>query len=62
MSGSTLSRRVSEFVGVALFALALIWLVAQVPGLRDNANGSIIEADGKPGGEGDDADLGNWQN
>ena len=24
-----------------------IWLVAQVPGLRDNANGSIIEADGK---------------
>ncbi len=28
MSGSTLSRRVSEFVGVALFALALIWLVA----------------------------------
>ena len=28
MSGSTLSRRVSEFVGVALFACALIWLVA----------------------------------
>ena len=27
-----------------------IWLVAQVPGLRDNANGSIIEADGKPVG------------
>jgi K+-transporting ATPase ATPase C chain len=26
----------------------LIWLVAQVPGLRDNANGSIIEAGGKP--------------
>jgi K+-transporting ATPase ATPase C chain len=25
-----------------------IWLVAQVPGLRDNANGSIIEAGGKP--------------
>ena len=25
-----------------------IWLVAQLPGLRDNANGSIIEADGKP--------------
>jgi K+-transporting ATPase ATPase C chain len=24
-----------------------IWLVAQIPGLRDNANGSIIEADGK---------------
>ena len=27
-----------------------IWLVAQVPGLRDNANGSIIEANGKPVG------------
>jgi K+-transporting ATPase ATPase C chain len=27
-----------------------IWLVAQVPGLSDNANGSIIEADGKPVG------------
>jgi potassium-transporting ATPase KdpC subunit len=26
----------------------LIWLVAQIPGLRDNANGSIIEVDGKP--------------
>ena len=31
MAGSsTLSRRLSEFVGVALFALALIWLVALV--------------------------------
>ncbi|WP_197375666.1 potassium-transporting ATPase subunit C [Mycolicibacterium baixiangningiae] len=29
---------------------ALIWLVAQLPGLRDNANGSIIEVDGKPVG------------
>ena len=28
MSGSTVSRRVSEFVGVALFACALIWLIA----------------------------------
>ena len=28
MAGSTISRRVSEFVGVALFALALMWLVA----------------------------------
>jgi len=28
----------------------LIWLVAQVPGLRDNANGSIIEVGGKPVG------------
>ena len=28
MSGSTLSRRVSEVVGVALFAVALIWLIA----------------------------------
>lgn len=28
MSGSTLSRRVSEFIGVALFATALIWLIA----------------------------------
>jgi K+-transporting ATPase ATPase C chain len=27
-----------------------IWLVAQIPGLRDNANGSIIEADGEPVG------------
>ena len=28
----------------------LIWLVAQLPGLRDNANGSIIEVGGKPVG------------
>jgi potassium-transporting ATPase KdpC subunit len=28
----------------------VIWLVAQLPGLRDNANGSIIEANGKPVG------------
>ena len=28
MAGSALSRRVSEFIGVALFALALIWLIA----------------------------------
>ena len=28
MSGTTLSRRVREFVGVALFALALVWLIA----------------------------------
>jgi len=28
MAQSTLSRRISEFVGVALFALALIWLIA----------------------------------
>ena len=28
MKGSTVSRRVSEFVGVALFAAALIWVVA----------------------------------
>jgi S-DNA-T family DNA segregation ATPase FtsK/SpoIIIE len=28
MSGTTLSRRVSEIVGVALFASALIWLIA----------------------------------
>ena len=27
MPESTLSRRISEFVGVALFALALIWLI-----------------------------------
>ncbi len=27
-----------------------IWLVAQLPGLRDNANGSIIESGGKPVG------------
>ncbi|MBI4263620.1 MAG: DNA translocase FtsK [Acidobacteria bacterium] len=30
MAESTLSRRVSEFVGVALFGLALIWLIALV--------------------------------
>ena len=30
MVESTLSRRISEFVGVALFALALIWLIALV--------------------------------
>ena len=30
MSHSTLSRRISEFVGVALFAAALIWLIALV--------------------------------
>ena len=28
MEGSTVSRRVSEFVGVALFAAALIWIIA----------------------------------
>lgn len=31
-------------IGYPLF----IWLVAQVPGLKDNADGSIIERDGKP--------------
>src|SRR5687768_2635273 len=30
MSDSTLSRRISEFAGVALFAAALIWLIALV--------------------------------
>ncbi len=28
MAGSTVSRRLSEFIGVALFALAVIWLIA----------------------------------
>ncbi len=28
MSGSTVSRRLSEFIGVALFAAALIWVIA----------------------------------
>jgi len=28
VKGSTVSRRVSEFVGVALFAAALIWIIA----------------------------------
>jgi S-DNA-T family DNA segregation ATPase FtsK/SpoIIIE len=28
LAGSAISRRLSEFVGVALFALALLWLVA----------------------------------
>src|ERR1700755_1617809 len=27
-----------------------IWLVAQLPGLRDKADGSIVEAEGKPVG------------
>jgi potassium-transporting ATPase KdpC subunit len=35
---------------VGLAYPVFIWLVAQLPGLRDNANGSIIEADGKPVG------------
>ena len=30
MKESTLSRRISEFLGVALFALALIWLISLV--------------------------------
>src|SRR5688500_1381694 len=30
MTESIVSRRISEFVGVALFALALIWLIALV--------------------------------
>ena len=30
MSSSAVSRRVSEFVGVALFALALVWLIALI--------------------------------
>lgn len=29
---------------------ALIWLIAQLPGLRENAGGSMIEVDGKPVG------------
>jgi K+-transporting ATPase ATPase C chain len=33
-------------IGYPLF----IWLVAQIPGLKDNADGSIIEANGKPVG------------
>ena len=28
MAGSTVSRRASEFVGVALFAAALIWIIS----------------------------------
>src|SRR3981189_1896927 len=33
---------------VGLAYPVFIWLVAQIPGLRDQANGSIIEANGKP--------------
>jgi potassium-transporting ATPase KdpC subunit len=33
---------------VGLAYPVFIWLVAQIPGLRNNANGSIIEANGKP--------------
>lgn len=29
---------------------AFIWLIAQIPGLRENANGSIVEAGGRPVG------------
>jgi K+-transporting ATPase ATPase C chain len=35
---------------VGLAYPAFIWLIAQLPGLRDKANGSIIEANGKPVG------------
>jgi len=35
---------------VGLAYPVFIWLVAQIPGLSDKANGSIIEADGKPVG------------
>jgi K+-transporting ATPase ATPase C chain len=35
---------------VGLAYPVFIWLVAQIPGLRDHANGSILEADGKPVG------------
>lgn len=35
---------------VGLAYPVLIWLIAQIPGLRANANGSIIEVDGKPVG------------
>src|SRR6201990_2126146 len=35
---------------VGLAYPVFIWLVAQIPGLRDQANGSIIEANGKPMG------------
>src|SRR3977135_4235428 len=35
---------------VGLAYPVFIWLVAQVPGLHDKADGSIIEADGKPVG------------
>ena len=35
---------------VGLAYPALIWLIAQLPGLQDKADGSIIEADGKPVG------------
>src|SRR3954453_322983 len=35
---------------VGLAYPVFIWMVAQIPGLRDNANGSIIAVDGKPVG------------
>jgi K+-transporting ATPase ATPase C chain len=35
---------------VGLAYPVFIWLVAQIPGLRDNANGSIVAANGKPVG------------
>ncbi|MBB2773417.1 UNVERIFIED_ORG: K+-transporting ATPase ATPase C chain [Mycolicibacterium obuense] len=35
-------------VVVGLAYPVLIWVVAQLPGLRDNADGSLLEKDGKP--------------
>ncbi|OBF54121.1 potassium-transporting ATPase subunit C [Mycolicibacterium monacense] len=35
-------------VAVGLAYPVLIWLVAQLPGLRDQADGSLLEQDGKP--------------
>ena len=42
MSGSTVSRRVSEFVGVALFAAALIWIVVARQ-LRADRPGLVLQ-------------------
>ena len=41
MPESTLSRRISEFLGVALFALALIWLISLVT-LRADRPGVVL--------------------
>ena len=42
MSGSTVSRRVSEFVGVALFAAALIWIIVARQ-LRADRPGLVLQ-------------------
>ncbi len=48
---STLSRRLSEFVGVALFALALIWLISLVTHDADGSGVVLYDRRGSRTGE-----------